>query len=110
MSQADLLNLGHAHRFDWQPKKPVLYVALAASFILFGNVLLPLLGHIVFLCLEVMELLFENFLEWALGVELHDAQMITAWTGLLLFSVLFIKIAKKITKAVQSIKSKLTLA
>jgi hypothetical protein len=92
------------------PRSPSFMSHLPCRFILFGNVLLPLLGHIVFLCLEVMELLFENFLEWAFGVELHDAQMITAWTGFLIFSMLLIELAKKTTCAVQSIKSKLTLA
>jgi hypothetical protein len=105
MRQIHLLNAEHVP-FDWSFKKPAIYLALAAALILFGNVLLPLLGHVVIVCLEVMELLFENFLEAVFGIELHLAQMITAWTGFILFSVLLIELLKRIMATMHRFKVK----
>ena len=106
MRQIHLPNPGYFF-LGGQFKKPAFYFVLALLLTVFGNVLLPLLGHMVILCLEVLELLFENFLEAVFGIELHDVQRITAWTGFIVFSILLIELAKRITVIAQRVKSKL---
>ncbi len=58
--------------------------ALAAgglTFWLFGDSLLPVIAHGLHLGIEVIELAFEHFLEWAFGLSPRAAQTITFWTG-----------------------------
>lgn len=112
MHPFSLLKHNHSadRAFNWDLpglKRPAIYLAAAAMLVLFGGVLLPLLGHIVIICLEVMELLLENFLEAVFGLELHDAQMVTAWTGFIVFTVLLIELGKRVARSVEDAKSKL---
>lgn len=85
-------------------KAPIL-LALAGLSIIFGGTLLPLFGHGVLLCLEVLELLFEHFIESVFGVGPRTAQIITAWTGLFAFLILLLEVAKRLVDGVNRLRS-----
>jgi len=85
--------LAHPVRFAfssrWTPPSSArmrhfaVYAAVLAALVLFGDVLLPLLGHGLILFLEVLELLFERAMEHFFHLDPWRAQLVTAWTGLL---------------------------
>lgn len=58
-------------------------VVLAASLMLalFWDSLLPIMGHLLHLLIEVVELPLEHLLEWAFHVSPRQAQGILAWTA-----------------------------
>jgi hypothetical protein len=76
-------------------KKAFLFAFLAAALLLYGDILLPLLGHGLHVLIEVLELSFEHFVEWAFGLAGHQAQMVTGWTGFLLAAYLAVKLLRK---------------
>lgn len=59
------------------------FVVLAALVLLalFWDSLLPILGHLAHLLIEVVELPLEHLLEWAFHVSPRQAQGILAWTA-----------------------------
>jgi len=68
----------------WQrtDKKTVGLVAALFTLILFGDTLLPLLGHVLHVLIEVIESALEHFLESAFHVSPRQAQIILFYSGL----------------------------
>ena len=64
-------------------KTAVLVTALFILF-LFGDTLLPLLGHVLHVLIEVIESVLEHFLESAFHVSPRQAQIILFYSGLAL--------------------------
>jgi len=63
-------------------KKTVGIAATVAVLGLFGDALLPLLGHGLFLVVEFIEQESEDLLEWAFGLSTRQAQITIVWVGL----------------------------
>lgn len=84
-------------------------LAMGTLVIFFGGTLLSLFGHGVILCLEVLELLFEHFVESVFEVSPRTAQVITAWTGLLAFLVLLLETSKRLATAMSHLWAEATL-
>ena len=79
-------------RFSFQSNSPVSwitnkFVLLGASIlvlIFFGDILLPWLGHILFILLEAVEEALDVLLETVFALTPRSAQMVVAWIGLVL--------------------------
>lgn len=81
------------------------FVVLAALVLLalFWDSLLPILGHLAHLLIEVVELPLEHLLEWAFHVSPRQAQGILAWTaaaGLLYGCVKFVRFVYQELRAI----------
>lgn len=81
-------------------KKALLIGGGILILIFWGHAVFGLLLHVVFIVLEVLELLVDTILEHA-GLNLYEAQMVTAWLGLGAFSLLLIVALKKLNAAMQ---------
>lgn len=78
--------------------KSVALLATVAVFVLFWDSLLPTIGHVLHLLIEVVELPLEHLLEWAFHVSPRQAQGILAWTaaaGLIYLTVKFVRIVDR---------------
>jgi len=76
-------------------KKAAAVVGAALVFYLFGDYLLPHIGHMLHLLLEVIELSSEHLLQEAFDLSHHTAEMITAYTGFGIASYLAYRLIKK---------------
>jgi hypothetical protein len=76
-------------------KKTAAVVGLGMVFYLFGDFLLPHIGHMLHLLLEVVELSSEHLLQEAFDLSHHTAEMITAYTGLGIASYAAYRLLKK---------------
>jgi hypothetical protein len=65
-------------------RKTVVLVTALFIFFLFGDTLLPLLGHFLHVLIEVIESVLEHFLESAFHVSPRQAQIILFYSGLAL--------------------------
>lgn len=63
-------------------KKTAGFVAALFTLILFGDTLLPLLGHVLHMLIEVIESALEHFLESVFGVTPRQAEIIVFYSGL----------------------------
>lgn len=63
-------------------KKTAGFVAVLLVLILFGDTLLPLLGHVLHVLIEVIESVLEHFLESVFHVSPRQAQVILFYSGL----------------------------
>ena len=63
------------------PRRRLAVLAAALLFALFWDSLLPIVGHLAHLLIEVVELPLEHLLEWAFHVSPRQAQGILAWTA-----------------------------
>ena len=70
--------------YRWIGGKTVGVVVALITLILFGDTLLPLLGHILHVLFEVIESALEHFLESAFHVSPRQAQIILFYSGLAL--------------------------
>lgn len=70
---------GLAQRIDG---KTAGLAAATLALILFGDSLLPVFGHGLYLLLEVMEQGSEDLLEYAFGLSTRQAQIVLVWGGL----------------------------
>ncbi|MDI1276967.1 hypothetical protein [Methylobacter sp.] len=76
-------------------KKTVgLVVALFIS-VLFGDTLLPLLGHVLHVLIEVVESVLEHLLEAAFGLSARQAQVILFYSALLIMLYLAWRLSRK---------------
>ena len=81
----------HPHLIDTDRlKKPALYLVGATVLILFGDILLPFIGHLLLLGLEVIEALLDQAIEHVFGVDPWTSQLITAWTGFFAFLAILV--------------------
>ena len=76
-------------------KQTVGIAAAFAALILFGDALLPLLGHGLFLLVELTEQETENLLEFAFGLSTREAQILIVWVGLPVACVLCWRLLRK---------------
>jgi len=63
-------------------KKTAGIAATLAVLILFGDAVFPLLGHGLYLLVELLEQESENLLEFAFGLSTREAQILIVWVGL----------------------------
>jgi len=83
-------------------------ILLAIAVLLaFGGTLLPLLGHGLILCLEVLELLVEHLIESVFAVSPRTAQIITAWTGLFALLFILLKVGKWLGNGIQRLQTEI---
>jgi len=83
-------------------KKAVVAAAALAVLILFGDALLPLLGHGLYLLVEVIEQGSEDLLEWAFGLSTRQSQVLIVWGGLPLACVWGWRLLRKPLAAVKA--------
>ena len=76
--------------------------ALSTVFILFGDLLFPLLAHGLYLMIEFIEQETENLLEWAFGVSTREAQILIVWVGLPVISFWCWRLLRKPLAAVKA--------
>jgi hypothetical protein len=74
-------------------------VLASLALILFGDTLLPLIGHGLHVMIEVIELTLEHFLEWAFDLSPRQAQVAIAWSGLALALYLTVILLRKAYRA-----------
>jgi len=76
-------------------RKTLVFATLAAVFLVFGDSLLPLFGHGLYLLMEVAEQASEDLLEYAFGLSTRQAQILLVWVGLpILFFILGLSLRK----------------
>jgi len=88
-----------------QRKLPYWGLALTVL-VLFGDVLLPWLGHVLLLALEVVEATFDHFVESVFEVDSYTSQLITAWTGFFTFIFLLVKAYRWVMRAYADIRDR----
>jgi hypothetical protein len=99
-----------ARRFGMGGSRGYQIVAvLAVSLVLFGDTLLPWLGHGLHVVIEVVELGLEHFLEHAFGLSPRGAQIVIAWTGLALVICLSVWAIRKIRRLCRAVVPRLIL-
>jgi len=91
-----------------KPKALALAITLA-SLALFGDTLLPWLGHFALLLLEVVEISLEHLLEHVFGLSPRGAQTVLAWSALFLAIYLAIWLVRKTVRFVRSALAALTV-
>ncbi|NOV28917.1 hypothetical protein [Methylomonas sp. ZR1] len=75
--------------------KPAMAILTLIFLYKFGDTLLPFLWHILHLAIEVVEMLFEHFLEHVFGVTPRQAEFIVFWTGLTLLGTVVWRLSYK---------------
>ncbi len=84
--------------------KKALFIGSGILILVFwGHAVLELLLHAIFIVLEILELLVDTVLE-AVGLTLYEAQMVTAWLGFGVFTLLLGVALKKVNTAIQKLK------
>ncbi len=78
-----------------QNKKTVSLAAISCILLLFGDTLLPLLGHSLHVLLEVVEALLEHFLESTFGLTSRQAQIILFYSAVVIIACLSWYLARK---------------
>lgn len=89
-------------------KKALLIGSGILILVFWWHALLELLLHAVLIVLEILELLVDTVLEHV-GLTLYEAQMVTAWLGFGVFTLLMIVGLKKANTAVQRLKTQTPL-
>jgi hypothetical protein len=69
-------------------ERMVLLIGGTIVMLLYGDVVLELVGTILHYIIEVLELSLEHLIHSMFHVSRHTAQILTAWTGLFIFLVL----------------------
>ncbi|MDD1606509.1 MAG: hypothetical protein LUP96_07425 [Methylococcaceae bacterium] len=64
-----------------QNKKTVSFIVALLILLLFGDTLLPLIGHCLHLLIEVVESVLEHFLEAAFGLSARQAQLVLFYSA-----------------------------
>ena len=82
--------------------RTALIVAALTILILFWNFIFSTTLHALFYLLEILELGLDDLLEALFQLELHTAQMYTAWMGLLTFMALGAYAYLRITKSLRT--------
>ncbi|WP_415878589.1 hypothetical protein ACH5Y9_11960 [Methylomonas sp. BW4-1] len=75
--------------------KPAMAILTLIFLYKFGDTLLPFLWHILHLAIEVVEMLFEHFLEHVFGVTPRQAEFIVFWSGLTLLGTVVWRLSCK---------------
>jgi hypothetical protein len=78
-----------------QHKKTVSLAAILCILLLFGDTLLPLIGHSLHVLLEVVETLLEHFLESAFDLTSRQAQVILFYSAVAIIACLSWYLARK---------------
>lgn len=85
-------------------KKFVAFAAGAVALILFGDKIVPAVGHLLFLALEVLESLMDHALETIFDLDPWTAQLITAWTGFFVFLVILVSAVRRLLSFYRDLK------
>lgn len=78
------------------------------ALILFGDTLIPLVGHMLLLCLEVLEATFDHFVESVFHVDSWTSQLITAWTGFFVFLIILAFAVRWVRRMYRDVKERFT--
>jgi hypothetical protein len=82
--------------------KKALFIGIGLLILAFwGDAILGLLEHLVEIILETLELLVDHFLESVLKLAPREAQMVTAWLGFGLFTLILVLVLKKLARVLQ---------
>lgn len=76
--------------------KPTMLAVSALVLLLFGDTLLPFFWHIIHVFIEVIELMFEHFLEHVFGVTPRQAEFIVFWTGITAIGIIVWRLSAKV--------------
>lgn len=76
-------------------KKTACLVVLALILLLLGDTLLPLIGHLLHVIIEVVESVLEHFLESVFGLSSRQAQIILFYSGLAIAINLLWRLTRK---------------
>jgi len=80
-------------------RKVAAIAMVSLSLILFGDTLVPLIGHGLHVLIEVVESALEHLLESAFHLSPRQAQVVIAWSGLALVSYLTVILSRKAYRA-----------
>jgi hypothetical protein len=87
--------------------KKALFIGIGLLILAFwGDAILGLLEHLVEIILETLELLVDHFLESVLKLAPREAQMVTAWLGFGLFTLILVLVLKKLARVLQRFRIK----
>lgn len=75
---------------------------LGLILILFGDILLPLFGHGLYLLIELIEQESEDFLEFAFGLSTRQAQILIVWVGLPIIGYFLWRRLRKVFAAIKA--------
>jgi hypothetical protein len=78
-----------------QNKKTICLIVALLILFLFGDTLLPLIGHFLHVLLEIVESVLEHFLEAAFGLSSRQAQLVLFYSAVLIIAYLSWYLARK---------------
>lgn len=88
-----------SHRIS---RKAIGLIAASAILFVFGDTLVPMLGHGLYLLIEVLEQALEDILEAAFGLSKRQSQIVLFWTGLPSMAYLFLYLVRKLCFAART--------
>jgi hypothetical protein len=88
-----------SHRIS---RKAIGLIAASAILLVFGDTLVPMLGHGLYLLIEVLEQALEDILEAAFGLSKRQSQIVLFWTGLPSMAYLFLYLVRKLCFAART--------
>ncbi len=86
----------HPKAICYHNKKTTCYIGAFFILLLFGDTLLPLIGHFLHLLLEVVESALEHFLEAVFGFSARQAQVTLFYSFCILMGYLTWYVARKV--------------
>lgn len=75
--------------------KTVSWVSASIVLVLFGDTIIPAIFHVLHILWEMIESVFEHFLESTFHLTPRQAEMIVAWTGMLTIAGFGLKLLYK---------------
>jgi hypothetical protein len=82
-----------SHRIS---RKAIGLIAVSAILLVFGDTLVSMLGHGLYLLIEVLEQALEEILEATLGLSKRQSQIVLFWTGLPSMAYLSLYLLRKL--------------
>jgi len=86
----------HLKALCYHHKKTTCYIGAFFILLFFGDTLLPLIGHLLHLLLEVIESALEHFLEAAFGLSERQAQVTLFYSFCIMMGYLTWYVARKV--------------
>jgi hypothetical protein len=83
-------------------RKAIGLIAASAILLVFGDTLVSMLGHGLYLLIEVLEQALEDILEAAFGLSKRQSQIVLFWTGLPSMAYLFLYLVRKLCFAART--------
>jgi hypothetical protein len=88
-----------SHRIS---RKAIGLIAVSAILLVFGDTSVSMLGHGLYLLIEVLEQALEDILEAAFGLSKRQSQIVLFWTGLPSMAYLFLYLVRKLCFAART--------